>query len=92
MEGDKGERASKRSGEREAMSSDRLAVSFSRQERVRDASTPRPVVARGRGRVPSSTVLTSLEQVHEYLLTLGTCKCGLDCPLRPESVFNFDPK
>ncbi|KAK3908207.1 Methyl-CpG-binding domain protein 6 [Frankliniella fusca] len=41
---------------------------------------------------PSSTVLTSLEQVHEYLLTLGTCKCGLDCPLRPEAVFNFDPQ
>lgn len=41
---------------------------------------------------PSSTVLPSLEQVREYLLTMGTCKCGLDCPLRPESVFNFDPK
>ncbi|KAJ1527673.1 hypothetical protein ONE63_007633 [Megalurothrips usitatus] len=41
---------------------------------------------------PSSTVLTSLDQVREYLLTLGTCKCGLDCPFRPESVFNFDPK
>lgn len=23
---------------------------------------------------------------------MGTCKCGLECPLRPEQVFNFDPK
>jgi len=28
----------------------------------------------------------------EYLTTVGTCKCGLECPLRPEQVFNFDPK
>lgn len=41
---------------------------------------------------PSNAVVTSLEQVREYLLTPGTCKCGLDCPLRPETTFNFDPK
>ncbi|OXU31678.1 hypothetical protein TSAR_009901, partial [Trichomalopsis sarcophagae] len=40
---------------------------------------------------PSSTALGSLDQLKEYLTTAGTCKCGLDCPLRPEQVFNFDP-
>ncbi|KAL7302834.1 hypothetical protein TKK_0004066 [Trichogramma kaykai] len=43
-------------------------------------------------RVPSSTALGSLDQLKEYLTTAGTCKCGLECPLRPEQVFNFDPK
>ncbi|KAF5276836.1 hypothetical protein FQA39_LY06388 [Lamprigera yunnana] len=41
---------------------------------------------------PNNTALSSLEQVKEYLLTPGTCKCGLECPLKYESVFNFDPK
>ncbi|KAK2582188.1 hypothetical protein KPH14_004543 [Odynerus spinipes] len=41
---------------------------------------------------PSSTALGSLDQLKEYLTTAGTCKCGLECPLRPEQVFNFDPK
>ena len=26
----------------------------------------------------------------EYLKTEGTCKCGLDCPLFVQNVFNFD--
>lgn len=30
---------------------------------------------------PSGSVLSSLEQVKSYLLTDGTCKCGLECPL-----------
>ncbi|KAH1175970.1 hypothetical protein KIL84_020704 [Mauremys mutica] len=30
---------------------------------------------------PSGTNLTSLEQTRAYLLTDGTCKCGLECPL-----------
>lgn len=30
---------------------------------------------------PSGSVLSSLEQVKAYLLTDGTCKCGLECPL-----------
>lgn len=30
---------------------------------------------------PSGSVLSSLEQVKTYLLTDGTCKCGLECPL-----------
>ncbi|KAG9432551.1 mucin-17-like [Apis mellifera carnica] len=44
------------------------------------------------GCIPSSTALGSLDQLKEYLTTVGTCKCGLECPLRPEQVFNFDPK
>ncbi|XP_046408167.1 uncharacterized protein LOC124172730 isoform X2 [Ischnura elegans] len=41
---------------------------------------------------PSSTQLSSLDHVKEYLQTPGTCKCGLECPLKFETVFNFDPK
>ncbi|XP_061745830.1 methyl-CpG-binding domain protein 5-like isoform X1 [Nerophis ophidion] len=39
---------------------------------------------------PSGSVLSSLEQVKTYLLTDGTCKCGLECPLVLQKVFNFD--
>nr|XP_057907951.1 methyl-CpG-binding domain protein 5-like [Doryrhamphus excisus]XP_057907952.1 methyl-CpG-binding domain protein 5-like [Doryrhamphus excisus]XP_057907953.1 methyl-CpG-binding domain protein 5-like [Doryrhamphus excisus]XP_057907954.1 methyl-CpG-binding domain protein 5-like [Doryrhamphus excisus] len=39
---------------------------------------------------PSGSVLSSLEQVKTYLLTDGTCKCGLECPLVLHKVFNFD--
>ncbi|XP_050538813.1 uncharacterized protein LOC126904125 isoform X2 [Daktulosphaira vitifoliae] len=39
---------------------------------------------------PSNTVLNSLDQVKTYLKTQGTCKCGLECPLHSEQVFNFD--
>ncbi|XP_075993181.1 uncharacterized protein mbd6 [Genypterus blacodes] len=38
---------------------------------------------------PSSTVLSSLDEVKTYLLTDGTCKCGLECPLVLHKVFNF---
>ncbi|GJQ81985.1 hypothetical protein Trydic_g6865 [Trypoxylus dichotomus] len=41
---------------------------------------------------PSNTALSTLDQVKEYLLTPGTCKCGLECPLKCDKVFNFDPK
>ncbi|XP_023313240.1 nuclear receptor coactivator 6 isoform X3 [Anoplophora glabripennis] len=41
---------------------------------------------------PSNTALSSPEQVKEYLLTEGTCKCGLECHFKYDSVFNFDPK
>ncbi|XP_012274290.1 uncharacterized protein LOC105696426 isoform X2 [Orussus abietinus] len=41
---------------------------------------------------PSSTALGSLDQLKKYLTTPGTCKCGLECPFRPERIFNFDPK
>ncbi|XP_051562602.1 methyl-CpG-binding domain protein 5-like isoform X1 [Myxocyprinus asiaticus] len=40
---------------------------------------------------PSGSVLSCLEQVKSYLLTDGTCKCGLECPLILHKVFNFDP-
>uniref|UniRef100_A0A3Q3IXQ8 MBD domain-containing protein n=1 Tax=Monopterus albus TaxID=43700 RepID=A0A3Q3IXQ8_MONAL len=40
---------------------------------------------------PSGSVLSNLEQVKTYLLTDGTCKCGLECPLILHKVFNFDP-
>lgn len=30
-------------------------------------------------------------QVRAYLSKEGTCKCGLECPLIVENVFNFDP-
>ncbi|XP_058498779.1 proline-rich protein 36-like isoform X1 [Solea solea] len=38
---------------------------------------------------PSGTVLSSLDEVKAYLLTDGTCKCGLECPLIIHKVFNF---
>ncbi|XP_059676164.1 methyl-CpG-binding domain protein 5 isoform X3 [Gavia stellata] len=40
---------------------------------------------------PSGSLLSCLEQVKTYLLTDGTCKCGLECPLVLPKVFNFDP-
>ncbi|KAM5279954.1 methyl-CpG-binding domain protein 5 isoform 2-T2 [Ctenodactylus gundi] len=40
---------------------------------------------------PSGSLLSCLEQVKAYLLTDGTCKCGLECPLVLPKVFNFDP-
>ncbi|XP_020312150.1 methyl-CpG-binding domain protein 5-like [Oncorhynchus kisutch] len=39
---------------------------------------------------PSGLVLACLEQVKSYLLTDGTCKCGLECPLIIHKIFNFD--
>lgn len=41
---------------------------------------------------PSGTALNTLSQLREYLQTAGTCKCGLPCPLRPETAFSFDSK
>ncbi|KAM9221751.1 LOW QUALITY PROTEIN: methyl-CpG-binding domain protein 5-like [Dugong dugon] len=40
---------------------------------------------------PSWSLLSCPEQVRTYLLTDGTCKCGLECPLILPKVFNFDP-
>lgn len=40
---------------------------------------------------PSNCLLWSLDEVAGYLLSDGTCKCGLDCPLVIHQVFNFDP-
>lgn len=44
------------------------------------------------GYSPSGTALSNLSQLRDYLQTSGTCKCGLPCPLRPETAFSFDPK
>uniref|UniRef100_A0A452QBN5 Methyl-CpG-binding domain protein 5 n=1 Tax=Ursus americanus TaxID=9643 RepID=A0A452QBN5_URSAM len=41
--------------------------------------------------VSGGSLLSCLEQVKTYLLTDGTCKCGLECPLILPKVFNFDP-
>uniref|UniRef100_A0A8D3AXV1 MBD domain-containing protein n=1 Tax=Scophthalmus maximus TaxID=52904 RepID=A0A8D3AXV1_SCOMX len=38
---------------------------------------------------PSGTALSSLDEVKTYLLTDGTCKCGLECPLIIHKVFSF---
>lgn len=38
---------------------------------------------------PSGTALSTLDEVKTYLLTDGTCKCGLECPLIIHKVFNF---
>lgn len=35
---------------------------------------------------PSGTELSSLEQTRSYLLSDGTCKCGLECPLNVPKV------
>ncbi|CAG0893197.1 unnamed protein product [Cyprideis torosa] len=43
-------------------------------------------------KLPSNIKLKSLKEVTNYLLSDGTCKCGLTCPLNVEQVFNFDPK
>ena len=39
---------------------------------------------------PSGIELKSKEEVKEYLTREGTCKCGLECPLLLDSVFDFD--
>ncbi|XP_006821968.1 methyl-CpG-binding domain protein 5-like [Saccoglossus kowalevskii] len=39
---------------------------------------------------PNQSLLTSLDHVKEYMQTDGTCKCGLECPLLVDIVFNFD--
>ena len=39
---------------------------------------------------PSGIELKSHEEIREYLLKEGTCKCGLECPIELSDVFNFD--
>ena len=41
---------------------------------------------------PSGIQLKSNEEIKDYLLTEGTCKCGLDCPVQIENAFDFDHK
>ena len=40
---------------------------------------------------PDCRCMASAEEVLRHLLSSGTCKCGLPCPLRLDNVFNFDP-
>ena len=39
---------------------------------------------------PSFVKLTSHQSIKQYLSAEGTCKCGLECPILVERVFNFD--
>ena len=39
---------------------------------------------------PSNIRLSSFQEVQEYLSSDGTCKCGLQCPILVDKVFNFD--
>ena len=39
---------------------------------------------------PTNAILDSLDSVRQYLENPTTCKCGLQCPLIVEKVFNFD--
>lgn len=41
---------------------------------------------------PSGAALRKIEQIKDYLLSDGTCKCGLPCPFRPEHFFEFNPQ
>ncbi|XP_054724058.1 uncharacterized protein LOC129234169 [Uloborus diversus] len=40
---------------------------------------------------PSEIYLHSLQEIAVYLQTEGTCKCGLECPLKLNQVFSFNP-
>ncbi|XP_037943680.1 probable basic-leucine zipper transcription factor N [Teleopsis dalmanni] len=39
---------------------------------------------------PTGATLRTQFQIKDYLLSPGTCKCGLPCPLRPEYFFDFN--
>ena len=39
---------------------------------------------------PSNVELKSFDELKEYLLRDGTCKCGLECPLELPKLFDFD--
>ena len=41
---------------------------------------------------PSGIQLKTGQEIKEYLMTEGTCKCGLECPVTVENAFNFDQK
>ncbi|XP_055381556.1 putative mediator of RNA polymerase II transcription subunit 26 isoform X2 [Condylostylus longicornis] len=39
---------------------------------------------------PTGASFRTHQQIKDYLLAPGTCKCGLPCPLRPEYFFDFN--
>ena len=41
---------------------------------------------------PSNVMLKSKQEISNYLLSSNTCKCGLECPLDIDKIFNFDSK
>uniref|UniRef100_A0A8C5MY99 Methyl-CpG binding domain protein 6 n=1 Tax=Leptobrachium leishanense TaxID=445787 RepID=A0A8C5MY99_9ANUR len=41
---------------------------------------------------PSGIIINSMDHLRKYLVTDGTCKCGLECPLNIYKVFSFDPR
>ncbi len=41
---------------------------------------------------PSGIQIKSMEEAKSYLLTDGTCKCGLECPMDINKSFDFDIK
>lgn len=41
---------------------------------------------------PNNQVISSMEQLTNYLLMSGTCKCNLSCPFFLDELFNFDPR
>jgi len=41
---------------------------------------------------PSNVCLRSHNEIRQYLLKEGTCKCGLQCPLVIDKVFVFDAR
>ncbi|CAF0961368.1 unnamed protein product [Rotaria sordida] len=40
---------------------------------------------------PTNIILDSLDAVRHYIESPTSCKCGLQCPLIIDKVFNFDP-
>ena len=40
---------------------------------------------------PTDCLIWSLNDAVRYLMTDGTCKCGLECPFLVQDLFNFDP-
>jgi hypothetical protein len=41
---------------------------------------------------PSEVTLRSVDEVRSYLLSPGTCKCGINCPINIADIFNFQPE
>ena len=40
---------------------------------------------------PNKSRLRSMADLLDYLQREGTCKCGLECPFKPDEMFNFNP-
>lgn len=40
---------------------------------------------------PTDCLLWCMNDAVQYLMTDGTCKCGLECPFHVQDLFNFDP-